>query len=134
MDITSLHLWFPELCGKLKERWRQGRDERIRAVGDALQVALEHEPTVPADIVATRQGIYSDYLAKLFPEAWRKLNAQFTAAKKQKFAEKREALRCEVRRTVLDLCARGKYPTRRCVTSLLATSRRKIPNVTPLFA
>jgi hypothetical protein len=61
-DITSLHLWFPELCVKLKERWRQGRDERIRAAGDALQVALEHEPTVSADIVAKRYGVSSDYL------------------------------------------------------------------------
>jgi hypothetical protein len=31
-------------------------------------------------------------LAKLFPEAWRKLNAQFTAAKKRQFAEKREGV------------------------------------------
>jgi hypothetical protein len=79
-DITLLHHWFPELCGKLKERWRQGRAEHIRAAGDTLQVALEHEPTVSVDIVAKRCGISSDYLAKLFPAAWRKLNAQFTAA------------------------------------------------------
>jgi AraC-like DNA-binding protein len=127
--ITSLQRWFPELCGKLTERWRQGRDERIRVAGDALQAALEHQPTVSADIVAERYGISSNHLARLFPEAWRKLNAQFTAAKKQQFAEKREALRREVRRVVLDLCGQGKYPTLRCVSSLLVTSDYRSENV-----
>ena len=121
-DIQSLRRWFPAICRQLTERWREARDARIRAAGAALEVALEEDPVASGDLVASRFGISSRYLASLFPAAWRNLNARLIAVKKQKVAENCEALHCEVRQIVMELCGRGVYPSCRLVKSLIVAS------------
>lgn len=121
-DIQSLRRWFPAICRQLTERWREARDARIRAAGAALEVALEEDPVASGDLVARKFGISPGYLASLFPAAWRNLNARLIAVKKQKVAENGEALRCEVRQIVMELCGRGVYPSCRLVKSLIVAS------------
>ena len=128
-DIQSLRRWFPAICRRLKERWREARDARIRAAGAALEAALEEDPVASGDFVARRCGISPPYLASLFPAAWRNLNARFIAARKQKFAEKCEALRSEVRRIAGELCQRGIYPAQRLVKSLIVASEYRSDDV-----
>jgi hypothetical protein len=72
--------------------------------------------------VARTFGISPRYLASLFPAAWRNLNARLIAVRKQKVAENGEALRCEVRQIVMELCGRGVYPSCRLVKSLIVAS------------
>jgi hypothetical protein len=116
---TPIRKRLPSVVAALAARFSERVNKRREATQSALESALNEDPPTSLRQFAKRVGRAECTLRKLFPEASSALRAQYHDWKRQAAREARLALESEVARVVVDLHARGVYPSYDQVGSLL---------------
>jgi hypothetical protein len=120
--VATIREKFHDLHHNLIARISERRRKQLEQIRSSLDAAVTQEPAVSPSYLAQQVGKCPGHLYALFPDLWRTISLRWCDFKSGEFNRKREHLRQEVRRIVVDLYSAGVYPSRERVQALIAES------------
>jgi hypothetical protein len=119
--------YLPDLCRAISDRRARWKASLAGDTVSNLRAALEENPPLPLGRIAARHGYITRNLRDSHPELCRMIVERYAAHRRSCSEEKKQLFREAVRRAVLDLYARGVYPSYNKVKLLLGNA----PTITP---
>lgn len=126
---SSLRRHHRSLCHALRMRHANYVKRTINNLRAELEAALSHEyPPISLRALACRLGYYDRTLLKYFPDLVPLLIQRFRNHQRSNYLARKQQLKTEMRRVVLDLHQCGLYPSLKRISKYMASSRSLLGN------
>jgi AraC-like DNA-binding protein len=109
---TVLTNYFPNLCTAITNRYRNYHSQEQAAIQINLQEALaKTEPILPVSELADQMGYSRPVVWRKCPQLCSLISKRYLEERRKRGEKRKEDIRQEIRRHVLDLHQQGKYPS-----------------------
>lgn len=126
---SSLRQHHRSLCLALRMRHANYLKRVIHNLRAELEAALNHEyPPVPLKELARRLGYYKGTLRRYFPDLVPLLIRRFRNHQRADYLARKQQLKTEMRRVVLDLHRCGLYPSLKRISKYMTSTRSLLGN------
>lgn len=121
----NLRSRFPELCAALVARRPERKRLERERIRKQMEAALEQNPAPPMQLVAESLRRSQAHLGIIFPDLYGKIKRRYIEYRKTVRSERRVQFLAQVRKAVIELCARGINPSRQHVMSAIENPSMK---------
>lgn len=125
LDFQPLQRSFPTLCVALQDRRKEYRSRRSAELRTAFEALLSEDPPLSVRKAFQRVGVHDKVLRDKFPDLVIAIASRYLKHRAETSERRKDLLRKEIRRIVVQLYHQGIFPSSTRVTRLLPTTSLK---------